>query len=119
MEENLNKYMKKIIETIGYGFQEIIYQNALCYELRQNNHEVKNEVNFNVMYGLVELGSVRADIIVDDKYIIEMKTNLKLKQKDEIQLKKYLRLANKNEGFLINIGEDNYEVKSINFEKIF
>ena len=113
MEEKLNSYMNKIIETIGYGFQESIYQNALCYELRMNNHEIKNEVNFNVMYGSVELGNVRADIIVDDKYIIEMKTNLKIKPKDEIQLRKYLRLANINEGFLINIGEENYEVKAI------
>ena len=113
IEKELNSHMKKIIDTIGYGFQESIYQNALCYELRSNSHKVENEVNINVMYGLIELGIVRADIIIDDEYIIEMKTNFKIKSKDEIQLKKYMKLLNKKIGFVINISEDNFENRKI------
>jgi GxxExxY protein len=109
----LKKCIKNIISSIGYGFQESVYQNGLCYELEKLNHEVKKEVVIRVMHEGHELGTVRADIVVDDEYIIEMKVKGKIKPETEVQLDKYMRLLGKKKGFIINIGLTDYEIKEI------
>jgi GxxExxY protein len=112
--QELRTCMDNIISSIGYGFQESVYQNGLCYELEKLNHEVKKEVNIRVMHEGHELGIVRSDIIVDDEYIIEMKVKGKIKLETEIQLEKYMRLLGKKKGFIISIGLTDYEIMAKN-----
>jgi len=110
----LRNCIENIISSIGYGFQESVYQNGLCYELEKLNHEVKKEVVIRVMHDGHELGTVRADIVVDDEYIIEMKVKGKIKLETEVQLDKYMRLLGKKKGFIINIGLSDYEILAKN-----
>jgi GxxExxY protein len=111
--EILRNCIENIISSIGYGFQESVYQNGLCYELEKHNHKVEKEVTIRVMHEGHELGTIRADIVVDDEYIIEMKVKGKIKIETEVQLDKYMRLLGKKKGFIINIGLTDYEIKEV------
>ena len=59
------------------------------------------------------MGSVRADMIVDNEYIIEMKSISKIGEKEINQLKRYLNIFNKSSGFLINISYKDYEIVEV------
>lgn len=112
-KSQLTKFLTKITYSIGFGFPEKIYQNALDYELRNNLHEVKQEFNIDVVYGLVHLGQVRADLVIDNDTIIELKAVDKIKPKHENQLKRYLNVTKFPKGFLININFESFQIEEI------
>ena len=113
-KEFLEQMIVKITKAIGFGFPEMMYQRAIDYELRNHLYIVQQEVNIDVVYGLIHLGSIRADLVVDDNYIIELKAVDKLKEKHRCQLKRYLKVIGKKmNGFLINISHDKYEIEEI------
>ena len=113
-KEFLEQMIVKITNVIGFGFPEAIYQKALDYELRNNSFSVQQEVNIDVVYGLIHLGLIRADLVVNEKYIIELKAVDKLKPKHKSQLERYLKVIGKKmNGFLINISHNSYEIEEI------
>ena len=59
------------------------------------------------------MGSVRADMIINNEYIIEMKSISKIGEKEINQLKRYLNIFNKSSGFLINISYKDYEIVEV------
>ena len=115
-EMTLKSSMEKIIKKLGYGYRESIYQNALAHELRNIGYNVKKEFNVSVFYENVEVGVVRLDLLIDDRYIIEFKAISKITDKEKNQLKRYLKLtANlssyENEGYLINVSFKEFEIQ--------
>lgn len=112
-KRKLEQLMIKITDAIGFGFQESIYHNALLYYLRKEYNNVKSEVNLDVIHEGVTFGSVRADIIIDNKYIIEMKTVDVIKPKNISQLKRYLFLTKIKTGFVINVNYESYQIVKI------
>ena len=112
-EQLLTEFITKITNSIGFGFPENIYQKALDYELRNYLFKVQQEVNIDIIYGLVYCGNIRADFIIDDKYIIEMKTVDKLKPKHRSQLERYLKTTKLSKGFLINISYNYFEIETL------
>jgi len=109
-KEKLTEYLTKITDSIGFGLPERIYQNALDYELRNHLHEVQQEFNIDIVYGLVHLGQIRADIIVDNNTILELKAVDKIKPKHQSQLKRYLKITKISKGFLINISYNDFTI---------
>jgi len=91
--------------ALGPGLLESVYHHALVYELKKRGLFVEIEVPIPITYDGVHLGEgFRADIIVEGKVIIELKSVEKVAPVHKKQLLTYLRLADKRLGLLINFG---------------
>lgn len=93
------------------GFLESVYRNALLIELSNNGLSTRKEVPINVYYNNAIVGEFRADIVVEDSVIIELKAVQKLSTIHEAQLVNYLTATNIEHGLLINFGADKIEIK--------
>lgn len=93
------------------GFLESVYKNALLIELRDNGLSAHTEVPINVHYNNTIVGEFRADIVVEDIVIIELKAVQKLTAIHEAQLVNYLTATNIEHGLLINFGAEKLEIK--------
>jgi GxxExxY protein len=92
-------------KELGYGFVEKVYKNALAIELQENGLKCTLEVPLRVLYHEKTVGEYCADIIVDDKIIIEVKAVSDIAPIHEVQLVNYLKATGLQIGLLINFGE--------------
>lgn len=92
--------------SLGPGLLESVYQNVLAHELRKRGLRVMTEVPVPVIYdGIDFCEGFRADLIIEDKVIVELKSVAKIAPVHKKQLLTYLRLADKRLGLLINFNE--------------
>ena len=102
----------KLIINIAYevrshlvaGYLESVYKKALLLELEDVGLKVEDEVELPVLYKGHVIGDFRADIIVEECVIIELKAVAHLLPAHEIQLVNYLTIAEIDNGLLINFG---------------
>ncbi len=98
----------KVYNKLGPGLLESVYERVLVYELEKQGLSVKSQVPIKVVYDNNDFGTdLRADIIVEDKVIIELKSVEVVNKVFFKQLQTYLRLTNKRLGLLINFNTDN------------
>ncbi len=91
--------------SLGPGLLESVYERILAYELRKRGHTVETQVPIPLIYdGHTIDEAYRADIIVDEVVIIELKSLEALQPVHSKQLLTYLRVSNKKLGLLINFG---------------
>ncbi|CUS03987.2 conserved protein of unknown function [Candidatus Promineifilum breve] len=90
--------------TLGYGFLEKVYENALCYELRQRGFTVTTQTPITVWYKGVPVGEYFADLIVNQCIIVELKCGVALNQAHEAQLINYLKATGMEVGLLLFFG---------------
>ena len=102
--DKIIKAFYKVYNTLGYGFLEKVYENALALELRELGLFVTQQQSIEVYYGGQQVGEYFADIMVDDKVIIELKAAEKLRGEHKAQLINYLKATNKEVGLLLNFG---------------
>ena len=113
METIINS-INKVYNTLSYGLSESIYHKALLIELKQHFNIVETEKSVPITYLNHELTVLRADIVIDNKYIIELKAiSTKLSDKDFNQINRYMRILNINYGILVNFSKS-LEIKDIN-----
>ena len=91
--------------TLGFGFLESIYQNALLIELQGNGLQAKKEVPIRVFYNQKVVGNFAADILVEGKVILELKSVKEIHPAHEAQLTNYLKATGIEVGLLLNFGE--------------
>lgn len=96
---------------LSAGFLESVYQNALLIELCDNSLKADKEVPINVHYNDIVVGEFRADIIVENSVIIELKATQHLLPTHEAQLVNYLTATDIEHGLLINFGSEKIEIK--------
>ena len=97
----------RVHRSLGPGLLESAYQAALCHELRKRGLRVAAEVPVPVVYdGLAPDTGFRADLIVEDLVIVELKSVENVQPVHAKQLRTYLRLAGKHLGLLINFNVD-------------
>jgi GxxExxY protein len=101
----------RVHSTLGPGFLESVYQNALVYELHRAGHCAQTEQKVTVHYADCEVGLFVADILVDETVIVEIKSVQKLLQAHEVQLVNYLTATRLNEGLLLNFGGASLQYK--------
>ena len=95
----------------GRGLREKFYEAALAYELTKRGHRVKRQVPIPARYDDIIIDdSYQADLIVDEKVIIELKAVSVLKEVECRQLYTYLRLSEYKLGYLINFGTDDFSI---------
>lgn len=89
---------------LGYGFLEKIYHNSLVIELTKRVFFVEPEKPINVKYDNQPVGEYFADIVVDNKVIVEVKATDKYNPLFEAQLLNYLKATGLDVGLIINFG---------------
>ena len=109
-EQLLIATMNQITDELGFGLKESIYQSALAVELRFQGYNVELEVNKTILYRSHNVGTVRLDMVIDGKYIIEFKALAKLTKKEFNQLQQYKKISGINNGCIININTDSVQV---------
>jgi len=95
----------KVYNTLGYGFLEKVYQNALYYELKNNGFTCHAQQPIKVYYNEQQVGDYYADIIVDDSIILELKAMEAICEEHEFQLINYLKATEIEIGLLLNFGK--------------
>jgi GxxExxY protein len=94
----------KVLNTLGAGFLEKVYENALSIELRKGGHAVEHQKVFQVMYEGTVAGEYQADLVIAGKVIVECKAVSNLDPVHEAQLMNYLKASGLRVGLLINFG---------------
>lgn len=94
-----------VYNTLGYGFLEKVYENALFIELKNMGSKAQRQVPVKVYYQEQMVGDYYADIIVEDQVIIELKAAEALCEEHEYQLINYLKATNIEVGLLLNFGK--------------
>ncbi len=117
-QDYLNKISEKIIgcaftvsNTLGSGFLEKVYQNALVIELLNEGLEVEKEKAITIFYQGKVVGEYFADILVNQQIIIETKAVQSLNEIHQAQLLNYLKATKLPLGLLINFGTPKVQIK--------
>ena len=100
----------KVHNTLGSGFLEKVYENALRIELEKLGRKVKQQEPVSVIYEGQVVGEYYADLWVDDCVVIELKAVQTLVKRHEVQLVNYLAATHIDNGLLLNFGSS-VEVK--------
>ena len=101
----------KVHRTLGCGFLESVYQNALRYELKKAGIDIACEVPLKVHYEGEVIGTFCADMVANDLVIIENKAVENLAPAHEAQLVNYLTATKRDIGLLLNFGASSLQYK--------
>lgn len=101
----LNAYFN-VLKILGTGYLESVYENALCIEFDELGIPYERQKRLNVVYKGHNIGDFIADLIVDNKIILELKAVTQLNAAHSAQLINYLTITNLKVGLLLNFGEN-------------
>lgn len=94
------------------GFLEKVYENAMAIELRSRGYDVKQQVVIDVRYKGYKVGNYIADLIINDKVIIEIKATRCIDVTHELQTVSYLTATGIDNGIILNFGNsDKVQIK--------
>jgi GxxExxY protein len=110
----INGCAMKVHNALGNGFQEVIYQRCLAIELDRAGLSFGREIEQEIYYDGIEVGKRRADFVVENKVIVELKALIKLEDVHLAQAKNYVVAYDFPIGLLINFG-----AQSLQFKKVF
>ena len=105
MDADVEAFALKIHNTLGPGFSERVYHNCMEVELRKHGIQYESERWLPIYYEGHTVGTLRADIVIDNKVILEFKAVAKLNDAAETQARNYLFLTGLREAVLINFGK--------------
>ena len=105
----------EVHKFLGNGFQEVIYQRALAWEMTVAGLDFQREIEQQIFYKNLPhpIGTRRADFVVEKKIIVELKAQTEIKDVHLAQTLNYLKAYNLNIGLLINFGS-----KSLTFKRL-
>ena len=103
----------KVHNTLGNGFQEVIYQRCLAIELQNAGIQFEREVEQDIYYQDIHVGTRRADFVVENTVIVELKALINLEDVHLAQAKNYVVAYNFNKGLLINFGALSLQYKLV------
>lgn len=110
----INGCAMKVHNTLGNGFQEVIYQRCLAIELKKAGLNYGREIEQTIFYEGIDVGTRRADFKVENQVIAEIKALINLEDVHLAQAKNYVVAYDFPIGLLINFGAN-----SLQFKKIF
>ncbi|MBC8526655.1 MAG: GxxExxY protein [Candidatus Cloacimonetes bacterium] len=103
--EKIIKAFYLVNNTLGFGFLEKVYENAMAIELRKMEFNVLQQQKIKVYYETEQIGEYYSDLTIDDLVIIEVKAAKSLCEEHEAQLVNYLRATKIEVGLLLNFGK--------------
>ena len=95
------------------GYPELIYHRCLCIELKKTELKFSNEIELPVFYDNIEVGKRRADFLVEQKVVVEIKAVSELTDAHLAQALNYLEALNLEIGLLINFGGKSLEFRRL------
>ena len=101
----------EVYNILGFGFLEKVYQRAMQVELLHRGYKAALEESIKVKYKGTIVGDYVADILVDNKVLVELKVAKKYNTKDEPQLLNELKATGYKVGLLINFGKEKVQFK--------
>jgi len=107
----INGAVFEVNRVLGPGFLEKVYENALAKELKTQGLKVETQAPIKVYYKDECVGEYFADILVEDKVIVELKTVEKIEKIHEAQLLNYLKATGIQVGLLVNFRKEKAEIK--------
>lgn len=110
----INGCAMKVHNTLGNGFQEVIYQRCLAIELAKAGLQFSREIDQAIFYDGIEIGTRRADFVIENQIIVELKALINLEDVHLAQAKNYTVAYDFPVGLLINFG-----ALSLQFKKVF
>jgi GxxExxY protein len=93
-----------VYNTLGFGFLEKVYENALLIELHKNGINAEKQKQIKVYYNEFPVGLYYADIVVEDSIILEIKATEFIVEAHELQVINYLKATKIEIGLLLNFG---------------
>jgi GxxExxY protein len=111
----INGAIFEVNRELGAGFLEKVYENALLIELSKRGLKAENQVSIKVKYKGEEVGEYFADIVVEDRVMLEIKSVDSLQKVHEAQLLNYLKATGYKIGLLVNFAHPKAEVKRFIF----
>ena len=119
-KESINKLTEQIINAafevlnaLGTGFLEKVYENALFIELKQRSIQVEQQVPIRVYYKENVAGEYYADLLVEDALVIELKVVGQITGIHEAQLLNYLKATKMKIGLILNFSKPKLEIKRL------
>jgi GxxExxY protein len=109
----INGAVFEVNRVLGPGFLEKVYENALLIELRNQGLKAESQVPIKVLYKEDVVGEYLADILVEERVIVELKTVESLEKIHEAQLLNYLRATGIRLGLLVNFKHPKAEIKRL------
>ncbi len=103
----------KVHSNLGNGFQEVIYQRALAIELQKASIGYQRELEMPIYYDEQHIGTRRADFIIEDDVMVELKAVIRMEDAHLAQGLNYLVAYKLDRGLLINFGAKSLEVKRL------
>ena len=107
----------EVHNILGCGFQEVVYQRALQFEMELQNILFAREVEMPIFYKQKDIGARRVDFLIDEKICLELKALTKLEDVHLAQAINYLEAFNLEVGLLINFGNTKLEFKRLQNKK--
>lgn len=103
----------RVHNTLGNGFQEVIYQKCLAIELGKAGISYIRELEHPIFYDGIEVGKRRADFVIEGKLSVEIKALINLEDVHLAQAKNYTVAYDFPIGLLINFGSQSLQYKLI------
>ena len=117
MEESISQQVIRcafnVSNTLGAGFLEKVYENALCIELEKNGLKYQAQKPIIVNYKGFNIGEYVADIVVENKLLLELKALSTFSSSHDAQVMNYLKATNLSVGLLLNFGRPKLGIKRI------
>ena len=104
LSERILKCAQNVSHGMGAGFLEKVYENALCIELTQAGIPFQRQQQFAISYKGENVGNYIADIVVDDRLLIELKALSGFSKEHDAQVMNYLKATGLTVGLLLNFG---------------
>ena len=101
----------EVSNTLGPGYFEKVYENALCIELEKNRIAYHSQKPITVLYKGEQVGEYIADIIVENQLLLELKAVSSICSEHEAQLMNYLKSTGMSVGLLLNFGRPKLGIK--------
>ena|SRR3989338_458084 len=99
--------------SLGCGLLEKIYENSLIWEIELMRRKVSSQREFKVIYRKKEVGIYYADLVVEDKVIVEVKSVERIDDIHRAQLLNYLRISGLRVGLIINFARPKLEYERL------
>jgi GxxExxY protein len=103
----------KVHNTMGSGFQEVIYQRCLAIEMHRQGLSIEREKAMNIYYEGFEVGTRRVDFLVEGQILVELKALSKIEDVHLSQAINYVEAYDLPTGLLINFGAKSLEYKRL------
>ena len=106
LTERIISIFYRVYNKLGYGFLEKVYENAMMIRFRKDGVPAIAQAPIRVLYEAECIGKYYADILVDNKVIVEIKAIKHLAKENEAQLLNYLKATDVEVGLLLNFGPE-------------